>query len=67
MHRVEHPLHLFLCQVLSLLRVMFNITLTVGHIPGVKNVVADAAIRQFDQPERDGAIFEDLSYPFRPA
>ena len=61
MHRVTHPLHLFLCQVLSLLRVMNRVTLTVGHIPGVKNVVADAASRQFDQPGRDGLILEDLS------
>jgi len=59
-HRVAHPLHLFLCQVLSLLRVMNHVKLTVGHIPGVKNVVADAASRQFDQPERDGSIIEDL-------
>ena len=62
MHRVAHPLHLFLCQVLSFLRVIYRVTLTVGHIPGVKNVVADAASRQFDQPERDGAILEDLRH-----
>ena len=60
MNRVAHPLHLFLCQVLSLLRVLYHITLTVGHIPGVKNVVADAASRQFDQPERDGPVLDDL-------
>jgi len=71
MHRVEHPLHLFLCQVLSLLRVMFNITLTVGHIPGVKNVVADAASRQSicrsGMDRSSSSSVTSHSYPIRPA
>jgi len=60
-NRVTHPLHLFLCQVMTMIRVSFNVTLTVGHIPGVKNVFADAASRQFDHPERDGPLLEQLS------
>jgi hypothetical protein len=60
-NRVAHPLHLFLCQVVTLIRLHFNLTLTVGHIPGSRNVFADAASRQFDQPERDGPLLEALA------
>ena len=59
-HRTAHPLHLFLCQVMSLLRVLFNITLTSGHLPGKTNSVADPASRQFDQLE-DIKLLEELS------
>ena len=60
LNRAAHPLHLFLCQVLTLLRLTFNVTLTVGHIPGTRNVFADAASRDFDQPAGDPAIRAQL-------
>jgi hypothetical protein len=46
-HRAAHPLHAFLVQVFALLKVLFSIVVTAGHIPGVLNVYADAASRQF--------------------
>jgi hypothetical protein len=45
---------------MSLLRVLFNITLTSGHLPGKTNSVADPASRQFDQLE-DIKLLEELS------
>jgi len=60
LHRAAHPLHLYLCQVLTLLRLAYNVTLTVGHIPGTRNVFADAASRNFDQPAGDPAIRSQL-------
>ena len=59
-HRTAHPLHLFLCQVMSLLRVYFHITLTSGHWPGKINRVADPASRQFDQLQ-DIKLLQELS------
>ena len=47
-HRAHHPLHLFLLQVLTFIKVTFNVTVTVGHIPGVVNIYADAASRKFN-------------------
>ena len=46
-NRARHPIHSFMLQALSLIKVTFRITVTVGHIPGVKNVFADAASRKF--------------------
>ena len=47
MNRSHHPLHLYLLQVVTFLKVTYNVTVTMGHVPGVVNVYADAASRQF--------------------
>ena len=47
-NRALHPLHSFLLQVLTLVSVTFNVIITIGHIPGVVNVYADAASRWFN-------------------
>ena len=53
-HRAHHPLHLFLLQVLTFIKVTFNVTVTVGHIPGVVNIYADAASRKFNLDNGSG-------------
>ena len=45
--RAAHPLILFFLQLLSHLQSQFCLVLTAGHIPGLKNVLADAASRDF--------------------
>jgi hypothetical protein len=47
-HRADHQLHLFLLHVFSFIQVCYGVVVTVGHIPGVINIYADAASRQFD-------------------
>jgi hypothetical protein len=49
-NRATHPFHLLLLQIMSLLMVQHGILLTVGHIPGIHNVVADAISREFAVP-----------------
>ncbi len=50
MNRSHHPLHLYLLQVVTFLKVTYNVTVTMGHVPGVVNIYADAASRQFKLP-----------------
>ena len=47
-HRADHPLHMFLLHMFSFVQVRFGVIVTVGHIPGVINIYADAASRFFD-------------------
>ena len=53
-NRAVYPLHVFLVQVMALLKVSLGITATVGHIPGTLNVYADAASRAFQLPNGQG-------------
>jgi hypothetical protein len=46
-HRAHHPLHLYLLQVVAFVKITYNVTVTAGHVPGVVNVYADAASRDF--------------------
>ena len=46
-NRALHPIHSFLLQVLTFIKLTYNITVTMGHKPGVVNVYADAASRKF--------------------
>jgi len=54
MNRSHHPLHLYLLQVVAFLKVTYNVTVTMGHVPGVVNIYADAASRQFKLPNGQG-------------
>ena len=47
-HRADHPLHMFLLHMFSFIQVRFGLIVTVGHIPGVINIYADAASRDFE-------------------
>jgi hypothetical protein len=47
-NRATHPFHLLLLQVMALIMVQHGILLTVGHIPGRLNIIADAISREFD-------------------
>jgi hypothetical protein len=48
--RSVSPLHGFLLQFMTHLLVQSKVVLTAGHIPGVKNFLADAASRDFNCP-----------------
>ena len=50
-HKSSHPLVLHLLHVYTRLQVNNHMLLTMGHIPGVKNVVADALSRQYCTPQ----------------
>ena len=65
LHRCEHPLHAFLVQVLVLIKVVYGIVITVGHIPGVLNVYADAASRGFQLPNGQGPALRAFLEPQR--
>ena len=54
MNRSHHPLHLYLLQVVTFLKVTYNVTVTMGHVPGVVNIYADAASRQFQLTNGQG-------------
>ena len=47
-HASTHHLHSFLLQVLSFLQFHYGNIITVGHIPGLQNIFADAASRNFN-------------------
>jgi hypothetical protein len=49
-HKSSHPLVLYLLHVYTRLQVDNNMLVTMGHIPGVKNVVADALSRHYRTP-----------------
>ena len=40
--------------MVTFLKVTYNVTVTMGHVPGVMNVYADAASRQFKLPNGQG-------------
>ena len=46
-YRAAHPLVLFFLQLLSHIQARFCLVATAGHIPGLLNVLADAASRDF--------------------
>ena len=46
-YRSSHPVVSFLLQIFSNLQVKYHVLVTMSHIPGVKNVLADAASRNF--------------------
>jgi hypothetical protein len=46
-NRASHPLHLFLLQIFSLIQIRSGMVITMGHVPGVLNIYADAASRYF--------------------
>ena len=48
------PDDLYLLQVVTFLKVTYNVTVTMGHVPGVVNAYADAASRQFLLPNGQG-------------
>ena len=61
-HRAHHPLHLYLLQVVAFVKIMYNVTVTAGHVPGVVNVYADAASRAFELDNGQGPrLREELS------
>ena len=61
-HRAQHPLHLFLLQVVAFVKITYNVTVTAGHVPGVVNVYADAASRAFELDNGQGPrLREELS------
>jgi hypothetical protein len=47
-NRATHPFHLVLLQVMSLIMVQYGILLTIGHIAGQWNIIADAISREFE-------------------
>lgn len=49
-YRANHPLHSFLLQVFSHLQIRSSSLVTIGHIAGSVNVLADAASRKFHCP-----------------
>ena len=49
-HKSTHPLIVHLLRVHTALQVRHNLLLTMGHIPGSKNTLADAASRGFQTP-----------------
>jgi len=63
LHRSVHPLHAFLVQVFALTKVLFGIVVTVGHIPGVLNVYADAASRRFQLSNGQGPALRAFLEP----
>ena len=52
-HKSSHPLVIHLLHVYTRLQVDNHMLLTMGHIPGVRNVVADTLSRQYQTPEGD--------------
>ena len=46
-YRASHPLVLFFLQLLSHIQARFYLVVTAGHIPGLLNILADAASRDF--------------------
>ena len=46
-YRAAHPLVLFFLQLLSHIQARFCLVITAGHIPGLQNILADAASRDF--------------------
>ena len=49
-HKSQHPLIVHLLRTHSAIQVRHNLLLTMGHIPGVQNTLADAASRGFQTP-----------------
>ena len=49
-YRSSHPVVSFLLQIFSHLQVKHHVLVTMSHIPGKKNVLADAASRNFNCP-----------------
>lgn len=49
-HKSKHPLIVHLLRVHSAIQVRSNLLLTMGHIPGSNNILADAASRGFRTP-----------------
>jgi len=49
-YRSTHPVVAFLLQIFSHLQVKHHLLVTMSHIPGVENVLADAASRDFKCP-----------------
>ena len=58
--RAAHPLILFFLQLVSHIQARFCLVITAGHIPGLLNVLADAASRDFACPNGKQS-FETLS------
>ena len=49
-HKSNHPLIVHLLRTFSTIQVRSNLLVTMGHIPGCKNTLADAASRGFQTP-----------------
>ena len=62
--RAAHPLVLFFLQLLSHIQARFCLVITAGHIPGLLNVLADAASRDF-ACQNGRQSFETLSKVLR--
>ena len=62
--RAAHPIVLFFLQLLSHIQARFCLVITVGHIPGLLNVLADAASRDF-ACQNGHQSFETLSKVLR--
>ena len=60
-YKSHHPCNRFVLQVFSHLQCKYNITVTIGHIPGLLNVIADAISRQFKVP--NGALIRQQLSP----
>jgi hypothetical protein len=51
--RASHPVAVVLLQMLAFIQLRFGVVVTIGHIPGVRNVYADAISRSFQVPDAD--------------
>ena len=58
--KAAHPLHAFLLQVVTHLQTRYRVLLTFGHLPGKRNVHADAVSRNF-QTSNGSQIRQSLS------
>ncbi len=58
MNRSHHPLHLYLLQVVTFLKVTYNVAVTMGHVPGVVNIYADEASQQFQLTNGQGSAIQ---------
>jgi hypothetical protein len=62
-NRASHPFHLVLLQVMALVMAQHGILLTIGHIAGCRNVIADAISREFDVPDGEAIRLALLPVP----
>jgi hypothetical protein len=62
-HKADHPLHLFLLYVFSFIQIKNRVLITLGHIPGVHNIYADASSRNFICPNGQSILRHLLQFP----
>ena len=62
-HKADHPLHLFLLYIFSFIQIKHRVLITLGHIPGVHNIYADASSRNFICPNGPSILRHLLQFP----